>query len=216
VRVSISLTCLPPVGLCITLVLEIGLIKVGADDIDKQFWVMSKVFLIRMVFLGVATVQILHSIFTYRYVTNTALRKSARLHSGSSEFSVACWPKPLLQFLTCCILQGLRSAEPPAAPDAGGEGPGAGGDRRRAGTAVRDGGERGEHERLLVGLRRAGGRGGQQDGPELRDAARAGAPALQRGRVAGGVRRELHHDVGGPEVQSAAAEIGRPELVVSE
>ncbi|PUZ70885.1 hypothetical protein GQ55_2G271300 [Panicum hallii var. hallii] len=53
-------------GLCITLVLEIGLIKVGADDIDKQFWVMSKVFLIRMVFLGIATVQILHSIFTYR------------------------------------------------------------------------------------------------------------------------------------------------------
>ncbi|CAN6204590.1 unnamed protein product [Urochloa humidicola] len=53
-------------GLCITLVLEIGLIKVGADDFDKQFWVMSKVFLVRMVFLGVATVQILHSIFTFR------------------------------------------------------------------------------------------------------------------------------------------------------
>ncbi|CAN6360351.1 unnamed protein product [Urochloa humidicola] len=46
-------------GLCITLVLEMGLIKVGADDFDKQFWVMSKVFL-------VATVQILHSIFTFR------------------------------------------------------------------------------------------------------------------------------------------------------
>ncbi|RLN34888.1 protein GAMETE EXPRESSED 1-like [Panicum miliaceum] len=53
-------------GLCITLVLEIGLIKVGADDFDKQFWVMSKVFLVRMVFLGVATVQMLHSIFTFR------------------------------------------------------------------------------------------------------------------------------------------------------
>jgi hypothetical protein len=47
--------------------LEIGLIKLGADDFDKQFWVMSKVFLVRMVFLGAATVQILHSIFTYRY-----------------------------------------------------------------------------------------------------------------------------------------------------
>jgi hypothetical protein len=46
--------------------LEIGLIKVGADDFDKQFWVMSKVFLVRMAFLGAATVQILHSIFTYR------------------------------------------------------------------------------------------------------------------------------------------------------
>ncbi|KAK8459868.1 hypothetical protein SEVIR_2G230200v4 [Setaria viridis] len=53
-------------GLCITLVLEIGLIKIGADDFDKQFWIMSKVFLVRMLFLGVATVQILHSIFTYR------------------------------------------------------------------------------------------------------------------------------------------------------
>ncbi|KAL6846217.1 hypothetical protein ACP4OV_023665 [Aristida adscensionis] len=53
-------------GLCITLLLEIGLIKLGADDIDKQFWVMSKVFLVRLLFLGVATVQILHSIFTYR------------------------------------------------------------------------------------------------------------------------------------------------------
>lgn len=58
-----------PSGLCITLVLEIGLIKIGADDFDKQFWVMSKVFLVRMLFLGVATVQILHSIFTYRYVS---------------------------------------------------------------------------------------------------------------------------------------------------
>lgn len=58
-----------PSGLCITLVLEIGLIKIGADDFDKQFWIMSKVFLVRMLFLGVATVQILHSIFTYRYVS---------------------------------------------------------------------------------------------------------------------------------------------------
>jgi len=42
------------------------LIKLGADDFDKQFWVMSKVFLVRMVFLGAATIQILHYIFTYR------------------------------------------------------------------------------------------------------------------------------------------------------
>ncbi|CAD6203886.1 unnamed protein product [Miscanthus lutarioriparius] len=53
-------------GLCITLLLEIGLIKLGVDDFDKQFWVMSKVFLVRMMFLGAATIQILHSIFTYR------------------------------------------------------------------------------------------------------------------------------------------------------
>nr|QGN65440.1 GEX1 [Oryza coarctata] len=53
-------------GLCITLLLEIGLIKLGADDIDKQFWVLSKVFLVRSVFLAIATAQMLHSVFTYR------------------------------------------------------------------------------------------------------------------------------------------------------
>ncbi|KAF0915240.1 hypothetical protein E2562_034607 [Oryza meyeriana var. granulata] len=53
-------------GLCITLLLEIGLIKLGADDIDKQFWVLSKVFLVRSVFLALAIAQMLHSIFTYR------------------------------------------------------------------------------------------------------------------------------------------------------
>ncbi|GJN33872.1 hypothetical protein PR202_gb22500 [Eleusine coracana subsp. coracana] len=53
-------------GLCITLALEMWLIKIGADDFDKQFWVTSKVFVVRLVFLGLAIVQILHSIFTYR------------------------------------------------------------------------------------------------------------------------------------------------------
>ncbi|KAG8050074.1 hypothetical protein GUJ93_ZPchr0009g194 [Zizania palustris] len=53
-------------GLCITLLLEIGLIKLGSDDISKQFWVMSKVFLVRSAFLAVATAQLLHAIFTYR------------------------------------------------------------------------------------------------------------------------------------------------------
>nr|QGN65394.1 GEX1 [Oryza ridleyi] len=53
-------------GLCITLLLEIGLIKLGADDIDQQFWVLSKVFLIRSVFLALATAQMLYSILTYR------------------------------------------------------------------------------------------------------------------------------------------------------
>ncbi|KAG0522391.1 hypothetical protein BDA96_07G033000 [Sorghum bicolor] len=103
-------------------------------------------------------------------------------------------------------LQGLRSAEPWAAADAGGEGPGAGGERRREGAVVRLGVGGGEPEGLLVGLRRrAGRRGGQQDGPNVRPAA-AGAvasnpKAAQRNRRGGGDRRrELHHDVGLPEV----------------
>lgn len=60
-------------GLCITLLLEIGLIKLGADSFDKQFWVISKVFLVRSVFLGVASVQMLRAIFTYRYVISEEL-----------------------------------------------------------------------------------------------------------------------------------------------
>lgn len=51
-------------GLGITLMLEIAIIKLGAYDFNRQFWVMSKVLLVRSVFLAAATVQILHSIFT--------------------------------------------------------------------------------------------------------------------------------------------------------
>ena len=53
-------------GLCITLLLEMGLIKFAAGNFDNQFWVMSKVFLVRLLFLAAATIQILHSIFTFR------------------------------------------------------------------------------------------------------------------------------------------------------
>ncbi|KAG8079400.1 hypothetical protein GUJ93_ZPchr0007g4714 [Zizania palustris] len=45
-------------GLCITLMLEIVVIKLGADDFSRQFWIMSEVLLVRSVFL--------HSIFTYK------------------------------------------------------------------------------------------------------------------------------------------------------
>uniref|UniRef100_A0ACD5Y1X1 Uncharacterized protein n=2 Tax=Avena sativa TaxID=4498 RepID=A0ACD5Y1X1_AVESA len=53
-------------GLCVTLLLEMGLIKIGAGNFDNQYWVLSKVFLVRSAFLAVATIQILHSIFTFR------------------------------------------------------------------------------------------------------------------------------------------------------
>ena len=97
-----------PVGLCITLVLEIGLIKAGADDFDKQFWVMSKVFLVRMVFLGVATVQILHSIFTYRYVTSASASLLPHYKSAYSEFQWPAGPKPAASIFNLPItFQGL-------------------------------------------------------------------------------------------------------------
>jgi hypothetical protein len=53
-------------GLCITLLLEMGLIKIGAGDFEHQYWVLSKVFLVRSAFLAAATIQLLHSIFTFR------------------------------------------------------------------------------------------------------------------------------------------------------
>uniref|UniRef100_A0A0E0LPI3 Uncharacterized protein n=1 Tax=Oryza punctata TaxID=4537 RepID=A0A0E0LPI3_ORYPU len=53
-------------GLCITLVLEIVVIKLGADDFSKQSLIMSKVLFIRSVFLAAAAAQILHSIFTFK------------------------------------------------------------------------------------------------------------------------------------------------------
>ncbi|VAI32418.1 unnamed protein product [Triticum turgidum subsp. durum] len=53
-------------GLCITLLLEMGLIKFAAGNFDNLFWVLSKVFLVRLLFLAAATIQILHSIFTFR------------------------------------------------------------------------------------------------------------------------------------------------------
>uniref|UniRef100_A0A453KTV2 Protein GAMETE EXPRESSED 1 n=1 Tax=Aegilops tauschii subsp. strangulata TaxID=200361 RepID=A0A453KTV2_AEGTS len=53
-------------SLCITLLLEMGLIKFAAGNFDNQFWVLSKVFLVRLLFLAAATIQILHSIFTFR------------------------------------------------------------------------------------------------------------------------------------------------------
>ncbi|KAF8779703.1 hypothetical protein HU200_002283 [Digitaria exilis] len=64
-------------ALCITLVLEIGLIKVGATT-SHAFWVMSRCFLVRMVFMGAATVQILHSIsptVDYEMLTHRLLRR---------------------------------------------------------------------------------------------------------------------------------------------
>nr|CAD1826128.1 unnamed protein product [Ananas comosus var. bracteatus] len=53
-------------GLCITLIVELGILKIGDDDFNKQAWITSKVFLARWAFLAAAAVQILHSIFTYR------------------------------------------------------------------------------------------------------------------------------------------------------
>ncbi|CAL5061137.1 unnamed protein product [Urochloa decumbens] len=53
-------------GLCVTIMMETGVIKLGSDAFNAQFWIMSKVLLLRSVFLVAAVVQILHSIFTYK------------------------------------------------------------------------------------------------------------------------------------------------------
>ncbi|XP_077230959.1 gamete expressed protein 1 [Tasmannia lanceolata] len=52
-------------GICLTLVIEIAMARLGANDLDWQAWVESKVFWARSSFLVAASIQILHSIFTY-------------------------------------------------------------------------------------------------------------------------------------------------------
>jgi hypothetical protein len=55
-------------GLCITLAVEVMLIRLGADDdLTKPFWIASKVLLLRSVFLAAAAAQILHAVFTFKY-----------------------------------------------------------------------------------------------------------------------------------------------------
>ncbi|CAL9762139.1 unnamed protein product [Musa acuminata subsp. burmannicoides] len=53
-------------GLCTTFVLEVLIVRFGDDDFDQQSRIMSKVFLTRSSFLVASTIQIIHSLFTYR------------------------------------------------------------------------------------------------------------------------------------------------------
>ena len=55
-------------GLCITLAVEVMLIRLGADDdLTKPFCMVSKVLLLRSVFLAAAAAQILHAVFAFKY-----------------------------------------------------------------------------------------------------------------------------------------------------
>ncbi|XP_044322312.1 protein GAMETE EXPRESSED 1 isoform X2 [Triticum aestivum] len=56
-------------GLCITLVVEVALIRLGAadDELTRPFWIVSKVLLLRAAFLAAAAAQILHAIFAFKY-----------------------------------------------------------------------------------------------------------------------------------------------------
>ncbi|KAF7014199.1 unnamed protein product [Triticum aestivum] len=55
-------------GLCVMLVVEVALIRLGAadDDLTKPFWVVSNVLLLRSAFLAAAAAQILHAIFAFK------------------------------------------------------------------------------------------------------------------------------------------------------
>ncbi|KAM0839294.1 hypothetical protein ACQ4PT_060410 [Festuca glaucescens] len=54
-------------GLCITLAVEVMLIRFSADDdITKPFWIVSKVLLLRSLFLAAAAAQILHAVFAFK------------------------------------------------------------------------------------------------------------------------------------------------------
>uniref|UniRef100_A0ACD5WR85 Uncharacterized protein n=1 Tax=Avena sativa TaxID=4498 RepID=A0ACD5WR85_AVESA len=54
-------------GLCITLAVEVMLIRLGAaDDLTGPFGIVSKVLLIRSAFLAAAAAQILHAVFAFK------------------------------------------------------------------------------------------------------------------------------------------------------
>nr|DAD39997.1 TPA_asm: hypothetical protein HUJ06_014320 [Nelumbo nucifera] len=53
-------------GLCVTFLVELVVVRLGADDLDQQTWIASKILMARSLFLMVASFQILYSIFTYR------------------------------------------------------------------------------------------------------------------------------------------------------
>ncbi|KAM3391950.1 hypothetical protein ACQJBY_013224 [Aegilops geniculata] len=56
-------------GLCVTLVVEVALIRLGGaddDDLTRPFWIVSKVLLLRSAFLTAAAAQILHAIFAFK------------------------------------------------------------------------------------------------------------------------------------------------------
>ncbi|XP_031497943.1 protein GAMETE EXPRESSED 1 [Nymphaea colorata] len=53
-------------GLCIVFAVEILLVRIGANDLDQQSWVSSKIFLIRLSFLSAALIQIVYSVFSFR------------------------------------------------------------------------------------------------------------------------------------------------------
>lgn len=48
--------------------IELAIVRFGEYDFNQQTWIMSKIFLARSSFLVAAAIQILHSIFTFRYV----------------------------------------------------------------------------------------------------------------------------------------------------
>jgi hypothetical protein len=81
-------------GLCVTLVVEVALIRLGAaaDDLTKPFWVVSKVLLLRSAFLAAAAAQILHAIFAFKYggPSNHDLQSQRHSTLVSSDFPFLC------------------------------------------------------------------------------------------------------------------------------
>lgn len=51
-------------GLCLTLLVEVAIIRLTVNDIEQQTW---KINLLRSTFAMISLVQLMHAIFTYRY-----------------------------------------------------------------------------------------------------------------------------------------------------
>ena len=51
-------------GLCLTLLVEVAILRLTGNDIQQQTW---KINLLRSLFAATSLVQLMHAIFTYRY-----------------------------------------------------------------------------------------------------------------------------------------------------
>jgi hypothetical protein len=68
-------------GLCVTLAVEVMLIRFSADDdITKPFGIVSKVLLLRSLFLAAAAAQILHAVFAFKYGDSIESQSFNKLH----------------------------------------------------------------------------------------------------------------------------------------
>ena len=54
-------------GLCLTLLVEVAILRLTGNELQQQTW---KINLLRSLFAATSLVQLMHAIFTYRYMSS--------------------------------------------------------------------------------------------------------------------------------------------------